>query len=101
MVFRGEHDRRRDRGNLVPFPPYGSRHPRHIVTDPVERPWCCVKPRETIRFVSSLPAGKEGMCMQRRPRPLEVQIPARPHILPVCRAPNCLRQEGGDHGTKV
>jgi hypothetical protein len=87
MVLRGKHDRGIDQDSLVPSPPFGSVHLRHIAVGPFGMRFE-PSPAEGIH---SRGAGitflKGGLLMQRRLSPRAV-------LLPACRHPACLPRAG-------
>lgn len=100
MVSRGIHDRGIDQASLVPFLPQAP--PR------VDISW-----HVHASVLWSVPS-RRHTCMERRYHPFSKEDPLctddrdpvpfnrrRAGILPVCPAPDYLRQEGGCHGTQI
>ncbi len=101
MVSRGRHDRGPDHASSVSSPSSFSIPPR---------PYClagasgslsvCAQPKAYIHEPQVSPYSKEAcVCRDDRdPVPFNLR---RAGILPVCPAPDYLRQEGGGHGTQI
>ncbi len=95
MVFRGEHDRRRDKAGSAGFPTSFLRLDRRLVPAVITMfPDRHHRGRLIIVHsgASSLRRNKKGIV------PLRFR---RDGILPLCRAPNHGRQEGGRYGTEI
>ncbi len=87
MVLRGKHDRGIDQDSLVPSPPFGSVHLRHIAVGT----FGMRSEPSSAEGIHSRGAGitflKGGLLMQRRLSPRAV-------LLPACRHPACLPRAG-------
>ena len=99
MVSRGIHDRGNDQASLVPFLPQVP--PRVDISWQVRTSvFVCAVPKAYMQGAQVSPFSKEAsLCTDDRdPVPFYSR---RAGILPVCPAPDYLRQEGGCHGTQI
>lgn len=100
MVSRGRHDRGNDQASLVSShsscPP-----PRpYFWIGPSESIFVCAEPEAYMHVAQMSPFSKEA-CVCTDDRDPVLFHSRRAGILPVCPAPDYLRQEGGCHGTQI